>query len=369
MIILSFAGREGRGTGTHQIRQCTILFLIKYISYCCKNIIFHIFKKIFNSKNNTWKTAGGKGANKDKFTDGIYLPLLFFLFAPGKVRTCEDQKVTGQISSEKSEFPHPNPLCPSKNLASGQLQYCGCCSECVLKLQDCPHSQLQSQIIKSKPFYSPVGPCVLHLWPHLTTRKWQVTPVFLPGKSHEQEEPVGLPWGCKESDRTQWLHHYTTTIHWTLVALKRKHGCRFSIIKAAQSRHHGLQRYFQNMGNKHNIPGVKSFPRRLLCQSVLLVSKAHLSPLTFHQVLPPRMGQEVGRNTEMKKTGVMVGSVHKPPPALWEETNGTTPGQTTRQEPAWQPQTEQWEERGWRRPPPPGRRPEQRLTGKAAPEH
>ena len=203
MIILSFAGREGRGTGTHQIRQCTILFLIKYISYCCKNIIFHIFKKIFNSKNNTWKTAGGKGANKDKFTDGIYLPLLFFLFAPGKVRTCEDQKVTGQISSEKSEFPHPNPLCPSKNLASGQLQYCGCCSECVLKLQDCPHSQLQSQIIKSKPFYSPVGPCVLHLWPHLTTRKWQVTPVFLPGKSHEQEEPAGLPWGCKESDRTR----------------------------------------------------------------------------------------------------------------------------------------------------------------------
>ena len=74
--------------------------------------------------------------------------------------------------------------------------------------------------------------------------------------------------------------------------------------------------------NKHNIPGIKSFPRRLLSQSVLLVSKAHLSPLTFHQILPPRMGREVGRNTEMKKTGVMVGSGHKPPPALREETNG-----------------------------------------------
>ena len=247
----------------------------------------------------------------------ISLPSFFF-FAPGKVRTCKDQKVTGQISSNKSEFPHPNPLCSSKNLASGQLQHCGCCSECVLKLHDCFHSQLRSQIIQSKPFYSPDGPCVLHLWPHLTTRKWQVTPVSLPGKSHEQE-PVGLPRGRKGADS---------------VSLR--------LLKAGTR----LQRYFQNIVNKHNIPGIKSFPRRLLSQSVLLVSKAHLSPLAFHQILPPRMGREVGRNTEMKKTGVMVGSGHKPPPALQEETNGTTPGQTTRQEPTQQPQMEQSEERG-----------------------
>ena len=32
-------------------------------------------------------------------------------------------------------------------------------------------------------------------------RKWQPTPVFLPGKSHRQRSLVGYsPWGCKESD-------------------------------------------------------------------------------------------------------------------------------------------------------------------------
>ena len=31
-------------------------------------------------------------------------------------------------------------------------------------------------------------------------RKWQLTPVFLPGKSHEQRSLVGYgPWGGKES--------------------------------------------------------------------------------------------------------------------------------------------------------------------------
>ena len=38
-------------------------------------------------------------------------------------------------------------------------------------------------------------------------RKWQSTPVFLPGKSHGQRSLVGYsPWVCKESDTTEWLH-------------------------------------------------------------------------------------------------------------------------------------------------------------------
>ena len=39
-------------------------------------------------------------------------------------------------------------------------------------------------------------------------RKWQPTPVFLPGKSHGQRSLVGYssPWGCKESDTTERLH-------------------------------------------------------------------------------------------------------------------------------------------------------------------
>jgi len=37
-------------------------------------------------------------------------------------------------------------------------------------------------------------------------RKWQPTPVFLPGKSHGQKSLTGYsPWGCKESDRTEQL--------------------------------------------------------------------------------------------------------------------------------------------------------------------
>ena len=38
----------------------------------------------------------------------------------------------------------------------------------------------------------------------LWRRKWQPTPVFLPGKSHGQRSMVGCsPWGRKESDMTE----------------------------------------------------------------------------------------------------------------------------------------------------------------------
>ena len=40
-------------------------------------------------------------------------------------------------------------------------------------------------------------------------RKWQPTPVFLPGKSHGWRSLVGYsPWGCKELDMTERLHFY-----------------------------------------------------------------------------------------------------------------------------------------------------------------
>ena len=40
----------------------------------------------------------------------------------------------------------------------------------------------------------------------LWRRKWQPTPVFLPGESHGQRSLVGYsPWGHKESDMTKWL--------------------------------------------------------------------------------------------------------------------------------------------------------------------
>ena len=39
-------------------------------------------------------------------------------------------------------------------------------------------------------------------------RKWQPTPVFLPGKSHRQRSLVGYsPWDHKEPDMTEQLTH------------------------------------------------------------------------------------------------------------------------------------------------------------------
>ena len=45
-------------------------------------------------------------------------------------------------------------------------------------------------------------------------RKWQPTPVFLPGESHEQRSLVGYsPWGHKELDMTESLRHTHTHTH------------------------------------------------------------------------------------------------------------------------------------------------------------
>ena len=60
---------------------------------------------------------------------------------------------------------------------------------------------------------SPSPPLVLY---HIWRRKWQPTPMFLSGKSHEQRSLVGYtPWGRKESDTTEWLNSsisYTTLL-------------------------------------------------------------------------------------------------------------------------------------------------------------
>ena len=45
-------------------------------------------------------------------------------------------------------------------------------------------------------------------WKFPWRRKWQPTPVFLPGKSYGQRSLVGYsPWGCKESDTTERLNN------------------------------------------------------------------------------------------------------------------------------------------------------------------
>ena len=45
-------------------------------------------------------------------------------------------------------------------------------------------------------------------------RKWQCTPLFLPGESHGQRGLVGYSlWGCKESDTTKQPTHTHTHTH------------------------------------------------------------------------------------------------------------------------------------------------------------
>ena len=40
-------------------------------------------------------------------------------------------------------------------------------------------------------------------------RQWHPTPVLLPGKSHGRRSLiVWSPWGCEESDMTEWLHFH-----------------------------------------------------------------------------------------------------------------------------------------------------------------
>ena len=44
-------------------------------------------------------------------------------------------------------------------------------------------------------------------WEDPRRRKWQPTPVFLPGEFYGQRSLAGYsPWGCKESDMTERLH-------------------------------------------------------------------------------------------------------------------------------------------------------------------
>ena len=45
-------------------------------------------------------------------------------------------------------------------------------------------------------------------WEDPLRRKWQLTPVFLPGKFHGQRSLVGYSsWGHKESDTTEHTHY------------------------------------------------------------------------------------------------------------------------------------------------------------------
>ena len=65
------------------------------------------------------------------------------------------------------------------------------------------------------------------VWKIPWRRKWQPTPVFLPGKSHGRWSLMGYsPWGHKESDMTEWLPF--TSLHmkrWDSHPIQKAHLC------------------------------------------------------------------------------------------------------------------------------------------------
>ena len=65
---------------------------------------------------------------------------------------------------------------------------------------------LVAQMAKKLPAVSETGVQSLG-WEDPLEKKWQPTPVFLPGKSHGWRSLAGYsPWGCKESDTTEQLN-------------------------------------------------------------------------------------------------------------------------------------------------------------------
>ena len=59
-------------------------------------------------------------------------------------------------------------------------------------------------------------------------RKWQPTPVFLPGEFHAQRSLVGYcPWGCKDSDTTEHMNTLLASLNlWSMVRGNRSDGKR-----------------------------------------------------------------------------------------------------------------------------------------------
>ena len=71
-----------------------------------------------------------------------------------------------------------------------------------------PMTSLVAQMVKCQPTRTECRTPGFNPWVGKISwrRKWQPTPVFLPGKSHGQKSLVGYsPWGRKESDTTERL--------------------------------------------------------------------------------------------------------------------------------------------------------------------
>ena len=85
-------------------------------------------------------------------------------------------------------------------------------------------------------------------------RKWQPTPVFLPGKSHGRRSLVGYsPRGRKESDTTERLHSLTQTLSLEWINIRYIYMCMYIYMYICVHTHIYTHKYtlFWDMG----VPG------------------------------------------------------------------------------------------------------------------
>ena len=109
-------------------------------------------------------------------------------------------------------------------------------------------------------------------------RKWQPTPVFLPGKSHRQRSLVGYsPWGHKKSDTSERLHFHFLARHlvaniWTTGHLRALLSCYCCILTCIQiSQEAGNVVWYSHL--------FKNFPQSVVIHTVKgfhVVSKAEI---------------------------------------------------------------------------------------------
>ena len=103
-------------------------------------------------------------------------------------------------------------------------------------------------------------------------RKWQPTPVFLPGKSHGWRSLVGYsPWGCRESDMTERLH-----FHYTLFIVIMNIGCIPFVVQywKVVAEPQKMLGFLASRGEEFNLgPEMRLDCSELLCNRVLLKYK------------------------------------------------------------------------------------------------
>ena len=102
-------------------------------------------------------------------------------------------------------------------------------------------------------------------------RKWQPTPVFIPGESHEQRSLVGYtPWGLKELDMTEWLLFHFRYYYYTHLIERKEEALRLA--------NWSLEEIGFNMGL---IPDTTSQPRSYMRMPPALPAVFTLTLLAF----------------------------------------------------------------------------------------